>query len=411
MSQASDARSAEVTRSQKSGARPAEDERQARLGLAAAGEPGDARLADLVTRHGAVELWRHLRRGPGQSALARRAQTVDLPALIDQTAALGQRFVVPGDDEWPDRLGDLVRCSGVDSGGAPLGLWLAGPGRLDRLVEQAVAMVGARASTAYGEHIATDLAAGLAERGHGVVSGGAYGIDGASHRAALAVGGATLAIMAGGLGQLYPAGHIRLLERIRDEQVLVSEHPPDRRPSRSRFLARNRLIAALGLATVVVEGSVRSGAANSARWALALGRPVLAVPGPVTSATSATPHRLIRDQEAVLVATVEDVLEAISPLDPARAVGPVQPSQWWDGLSEPERAVYEEIPGRGDITVDELAERSGETVVELIGRLSRLRERGLVQPTERGGWRLVRGGRAGTGLVAEEPKLGSSVEG
>jgi DNA processing protein len=367
-------------------------------------------LADLVARHGAVELWRHLRRGAGQSALARRAQTIDLPALIDQTAALGQRFVVPGDDEWPDRLGDLGR-GGADCGGAPLGLWLAGPGRLDRLVEQAVAMVGARASTAYGEHVATDLAAGLAERGHGVVSGGAYGIDGASHRAALAVGGATLAIMAGGLGQLYPAGHIRLLERIGAEHVLVSEHPPERRPSRSRFLARNRLIAALGLATVVVEGSVRSGAANSARWALALGRPLLAVPGPVTSATSATPHRLIRDQEAVLVATVEDVLEAISPLDPTLAVGPVQPSKWWDGLSQPERAVYEEIPGRGDITVDELAERSGETVVELIGRLSRLRERGLVQPTERGGWRLVRGGRSGTGLVAEEPKLGSSVEG
>ncbi|MDR1387215.1 MAG: DNA-processing protein DprA [Propionibacteriaceae bacterium] len=375
-----------------------ESERLARLGLAATGEPGDARLAALVAEHGAVEVWERLRQGPAQSALARRAGSVDLPALIDQTAATGQRFVVPGDAEWPAQLEDLARCGGPsEPGGAPLGLWLAGPGRLDHLVESAVAMVGSRASTAYGEHVAADLAAGLAERGHAVVSGGAYGIDGASHRAALAVGGSTVAVMAGGLGQLYPAGHIRLLERIRAEHVLVSEHPPDRRPSRPRFLARNRLIAAFGLAVLVVEGSVRSGAANSARWALALGRPVLAVPGPVTSATSATPHRLIRDQEAVLVTTVEEVLQLIGPLDPAAERRPGAPASRWDALPQSERLVYEEVPGRGDVTVDELADRTGWPVGRLIGCLSHLRELGLVQATERGAWRLVRGGRPGSG--------------
>ena len=162
------------------------------------------------------------------------------------------------------------------------------------LIAVAPGVVGSRASTAYGEHVASDLSEGLCRRGVAVVSGAAFGIDGAAHRAALAADGCTVAVLAGGLDVPYPAGHSSLMYRIRAAGLLVSEYPPGIRPARHRFLARNRLVAALSGATVVVEAGLRSGAANTAAWARALGRVVCAVPGPVTSSASAGCHALIR---------------------------------------------------------------------------------------------------------------------
>jgi DNA processing protein len=342
-----------------------------------------------VAEHGPEAVWDLLLRRSGDSPLVRRAQTVDLDDLEREAERWGLRFVVPGDSEWPARLDDLDCGEGLDRlGGAPVGLWLAGPGRLDELTHSAVAIVGSRAATAYGEHVAADLGAGLAEHGYPVLSGGAYGIDVAGHRAALAVGGRTVAVMAGGLAQLYPPGNARLLEQIKADHLVISEYPPHRAPSRPRFLARNRLIAALSVAAVIVEGGVRSGASNTIRWAQSLGRPVLAVPGPVTSAMSFTPHRLIRNGEAILTSGVDDILSVIGPLDPAMEIQPTLPATLLDGLAAREREVYECLPGRGDTTVDRIAAQTGLGPMAVLAALSHLQEIDLAGRSDTGCWRL-----------------------
>jgi DNA processing protein len=246
-------------------------------------------------------------------ALARwapRLADLDPGRVLDRADRLDARVVVPGDAEWPTGLDDL-------GGSAPLCLWVRGPVDLAAAVRRSVALVGARAATAYGEHVAADLAAGLAEAGCTVVSGGAYGIDVAAHRGALAVGGPTIALLAGGVDRTYPAGNHTLLESLaREHGAVVAECPPGTAPVRARFLLRNRLIAALSGATVVVEAAWRSGALSTATHAAALLRPLGAVPGPVTSMASAGCHRLIRDGAAVCVTGTPDVLELVGPRPP-----------------------------------------------------------------------------------------------
>ncbi len=184
-------------------------------------------------------------------------------------------------------------------------------------------MVGARASSSYGEHVAAELASGLSDNGITVVSGGAYGIDAAAHRGALVGSGVTVAVLACGVDVSYPKRNSALFSRIVEEGLVVSELPPGCSPTKLRFLARNRLIAAGTLGTVVIEAAVRSGALNSAGWAEQCGRAVLAVPGPITSRMSEGAHLLVRERDAVLVTNVADIVEAISPLgDPAHAVPP-----------------------------------------------------------------------------------------
>ena len=172
-----------------------------------------------------------------------------------------------------------------------------------------VAIVGARAATGYGEHVATEFAAGLVDRGAVVVSGGAYGIDGAAHRGALANGGRTVAVLAGGLDRLYPAGHDALLRRVADTGLLLAEVPCGTPPTRYRFLQRNRLIAAISDSVVIVEAGARSGSLNTAGHAAEIGRPIGVVPGPITSAASAGCHRLLREFPATCVTNVSEVLE------------------------------------------------------------------------------------------------------
>ena len=266
-------------------------------------------------------------------------------------------------------------------------LWALGPARLDEAAQRAAAVVGTRAATAYGEHVAADLAAGLVERDVAVVSGGAYGIDGAAHRAALAADGITVAVLAGGLDVPYPAGHSALLHRIGQHGLLLTEYPPGVRPARHRFLTRNRLVAAVAGAAVVVEAGLRSGAANTAAWARALGRVVAAVPGPVTSSASAGCHALLRNG-AELVTRADDVVELVGRIGELAPDEP-RPTTALDGLSEAERRVYEALPGRGAATVDEIAVASGLVPEQVLGPLAILEIAGLAERDE-GRWRIVR---------------------
>ena len=365
--------------------------RAATLALASVVEPGSGQLLTQVRDYGPVEVWSFLLRTSADSALAERARRYRPAVMQRDMHRHGLRFLVPGDPEWPACVDDLAWSGPVGdvTGGAPLGLWVAGPGNLRDLTTRSVAMVGSRSSTATGDVVTVDLSAGVAERGVTVVSGGAYGIDAAAHRGALSTDGATIAVMAGGLDEVYPSGNAPLLERVRDEFLLVSENPPNQRPSRVRFLARNRLIAALGQATVVVEAQVRSGARNTVAWAHSLQRQVLAVPGAVTSSQSETPNQLIRDGEATLVTCAAHILEALAPLgDPAPR--PETPTLPIDGLSPGQKAVHEAFPARSARSVDELAYDARVNVRECMAALTVLEMRGLALPTDDGRWRLVR---------------------
>ncbi len=241
---------------------------------------------------------------------------VDPRTVLLAARRIGAAPVVPGDPGWPTRLSDLGAT-------APLCLWVRGGTDLAATVHRSVAVVGARAASEYGERVAEDLACELALAGVTVVSGGAYGIDAAAHRGALAPHpgdgcARTVALLAGGPDRLTPAGNAALLRRVLDAGgLVVAESPPGRPPSRSRFLLRNRLIAALTQATVVVEAGWRSGALNTAQHAIALLRPVGAVPGPVTSAASAGCHRLLRDGAAVCVTDAAEVLDLLPGVAPA----------------------------------------------------------------------------------------------
>jgi DNA processing protein len=248
-------------------------------------------------------------------------------------------------------------------------------------------MVGSRASTAYGDTVAAELAAELSESGRTVLSGGAYGIDAAAHRGCLAGRTPTVAILAGGLDEPYPAGHRPLFDRIAEKGVMVSELAPGEHPTRVRFLARNRLIAAMTPGTVLVEAAARSGARNTVTWANVLGRIVMAVPGPITSATSITPHHLIREAEAVLVTRAVDVLELLSPLGRAnpRVPGERRPT---DELSAEELRVFEGVPGRGSIGAGDLALRAGMTLPTCLALLDQLAEQGFLVQNVLGQWQL-----------------------
>src|SRR3954447_15859043 len=178
------------------------------------------------------------------------------------------------------------------------------------MTARSVAVVGSRSATTYGAAVAGDIAATLGAAGHTVVSGAAFGIDNAAHRGALAAQGPTVAVLACGVDRAYPAAHRPLLDYIAEVGVVVSEAAPGCAPTRIRFLARNRLIAAFGQGTVVVEAAIRSGALNTASWTTELRRVLMGVPGPVTSAPSAGVHQLVRSRDALLVTSGQEVLEA-----------------------------------------------------------------------------------------------------
>jgi DNA processing protein len=239
-------------------------------------------------------------------------------------------------------------------------------------------VVGSRSATTYGASVAGDLAAGLARAGQTVVSGAAHGIDQAAHRAALATRGPTVAVLACGADRVYPAAHERLLAYIADVGVIVSEAPIGGAPTRIRFLARNRLIAALSQGTVVVEAAVRSGALNTASWASALGRVVMGVPGPVTSEPSAGVHQLIRGRDALLVTRADEVLEAVAPIGTHTLEDLREEDGLRDRLSSQERQVLDAVPVRQGAPAASIARTAGLAPAKVAAALDRLEQLGLI---------------------------------
>lgn len=309
-----------------------------------------------------------------------RAEAVREALVVARRVRLS--LLTPEDPAWPASLGDLGPH-------APLVLWVRGDvGALGRS-QRSAALVGARAATSYGEHIAIEMSAELVGRGVSIVSGAAYGIDGAAHRAALTAGGTTIALLAGGGDRPYPTGHGQLLERIAATGAVVSEVPCGTPPTKWRFLARNRLIAALSDATVVVEAGWRSGSLNTAGHAAALARPLGAVPGPVTSAASAGCHRLLREFDARCVTNADEVLELLGASPQTLFDMPVGADA--HARTDDATRVRDAMSFRSWRPTTEIARRSGLAATEVAGILGLLALEGAVVCGE-DGWRRAHGG-------------------
>lgn len=303
------------------------EDRMARVALTWLAEPGNQTVWAIVQQHGAPAALRQVLTGdvadPAlRAALVARTATGDplrhAEIALRRTDRLGARLVVPTDTEWPAAVNDLATVDpntpelAKDGIRPPLCLWVRGDRPVNEAFTQAVSIVGARAATAYGTHVAGDLASGLTDRGWTVASGGAYGVDAAAHRGALAAGGSTAVVLACGVDRPYPAGNAAMFDRIVERGLLISEWPPGAEPLRHRFLRRNRVLAATA-GTVLVEATPRSGSMQMMNQALALNRPALVVPGPVTSQMSKGCHELLRTNPAARVVTcVDDILAEIA---------------------------------------------------------------------------------------------------
>jgi DNA processing protein len=371
----------------------AEEERRARALLSLIGEPGDPRLTGLVSELGALEVLAALRResrhGELRESLTERLRGARPDDVLAATTARGIRFVTPASPEWPTCLDDLGSAPLLhERGGVPIGLWVRGPLRLDEAVARAVSVVGSRSATSYGARVAADLAATVAGTGHAVVSGAAFGIDQAAHRGALSVQGPTVAVLACGVDRAYPSAHADLLEHIAEVGLVVSEAAPGFAPMRVRFLARNRLIAAFGRGTVVVEAAVRSGALNTANWAAGLSRVLMGVPGPVTSASSQGVHQLIRNRNALLVTDGAEVLEAVAEAGTFLLRHPAEAPGRRDVLTTRERQVLDAVPVTRGAEVSSIARTAGLPVAAVRSALGVLAEAELVVHAD-GRWRLA----------------------
>ncbi|GAB6897499.1 DNA-processing protein DprA [Kineosporia succinea] len=363
------------------------EERRARVAWSRLVEPGDARAGALVARRGAVGALADVFDGYDAERYGPRLASLDPDQDLHNLTLIGGRLVVPADPEWPtglDRLGDEK----------PFCLYVRGPMPLNQACAQSVSIVGARAATAYGEHMATELAAGSADKGITVVSGAALGIDAAAHRGALAVSGPTLAVLAGGVDRFYPPSNELLIAEIADSGALVSEVPPGQTPTKWRFIFRNRIIAALGQATCVVEAGNRSGTMGTANWADRLSLPVGAVPGPVTSPSSYGAHRLLRSG-AVCITSADELCELVGPIGTFLASDEPVPEAEYDGLEPRDLQVLDALPVRRAVPVARLCSvaGAGETAVE--ASLARLELRELAERVG-DGWRRARRRSSGT---------------
>jgi DNA processing protein len=374
-----------------------DEERLARMVMSKVAEPGDPDACRLVREYSAAELLDRLRSGPAEVSAKvvgwrERLPCADGDQIAAAAADVTARYVCPGDAEWFGGLDDLATVenqAGERRGGSPFGLWVRGHASLGQLLRRSLAIVGSRACTHYGQQVTTRLAFGAAEKGFTVVSGGAFGIDAAAHRSALAGDATTLAVLAGGVDRLYPAGNADLLRDVAATGLLVSEAAPGCTPSRARFLVRNRLIAAMSQGTVVVEAALRSGALNTARWALDLGRPVMGVPGPVTSMASGGVHELLRQSGAVLVTDVEEVIEHVSPVGEGLAPRKAGVVRDGDALDRTSRQVLDAVPVLRPAPTDWIARSAGVSRDEARAQLLRLQQGDLVTSGE-DGWTLTR---------------------
>lgn len=412
-----------------------ERNRWARAGLSRLMEPNDLTALALVAVAGAEEAFRLVTGHTGPAPAAEQQAVAELLAGGSATKAehrldaglqrwrpraadcapardletmrrLGGGLLVPEDPGWPEQF-DALGLS------APLCLWWRGRTGPESLpgFRDLMAVVGSRDATEYGRHVTAELAASVVASGVTVVSGGAYGIDARAHETALSVGsrdlgasgpatpGApaeclaprTIAVMAGGLDRFYPAGNEELLRRVAADGALIAEVAPGTAPTRWRFLQRNRLIAALCAATVVVEARWRSGALTTARRAAEMGREVGAVPGSVFSANSAGCHRLLREGSAV---AVTDAAEALELLGESRAHAEQATSgaaarehastRPHDGLDIQDLLLLDALPVRTASTPDKLATVAGLGIGAVLGGLSRLEDRGLARRVGQG---------------------------
>lgn len=372
----------------------AQDERRARMILSGLCEPGDVDACQLVRDHTARALLDRLEAGRIASGKARdwaeRLPRVNLDATLQAAEQARARYLAPGDAEWPVQLDELETLEdepGDRRGGAPFGLWVRGEGNLAELTRSAVSVVGARAATAYGERVAGEVALQASNKGYTVVSGGAYGIDAAAHRGALAAARPTLAVLAGGVDRLYPSGNSQLLRRILQTGAVVSEAAPGCVPSKTRFLVRNRLIAAVSSGTVVVEAALRSGSLNTARWAQDLGRHVMGVPGPVTSKLSAGVHQLLRQPETVLVTDADEIVEQLAPIGAGLAAVKTGPVLVQDQLDLRSKQLLDAVPKLAGASTRSIAAVAGLEHSDVVTRLDVLRDLGLVTCAS-GRWRL-----------------------
>jgi len=372
------------------------EERLARAYLLRVAEPPAPALVAFVAEVGPVAAARAVRSGecPGRVAGETAARREVDCAEQDLAAGhkVGARLITPEDDEWP--AWPLLCLANAERRGArnattPLALWARGETPLDEATQSAVAIVGARACSSYGETIAGELAYGLGNRGLSIFSGAAFGIDAAAHRGALAAQGVTVALLGCGVDVGYPSGHISLLNHIvKQRGLVVSEYPPGTQPARHRFLVRNRLIAALSEGTVVVEAGRRSGARNTATTATILGKIVMAVPGPVNSVVSAGCHDLIRDAGATLVASVDDVIETVGKLG-SEIAEKARSKRATDGLGVDALRVHETLERREGKGIEQIAAESGVPVSRVRAVLPALELDGLAECCD-SGWRQRR---------------------
>ncbi len=360
-------------------------DRRARALLSRIAEPGDRRIGRLIATAGAAGAVELISAGgsgiDGAERYLGRLAAADPDADLARLAEVGGRLVVPGDIEWPQQLDDLGDA-------APWALWLRGTVDLRLSLLRSVAVVGARAATPYGTHVASVFSSDLAAAGWTVVSGGAFGIDAAAHAGALAAGGVTVGVLACGVDVAYPPRHDALFARIGADGLLVSEVPPGAAPHRTRFLVRNRVIAALTRGTVVVEAAVRSGALSTAHEAERLGRLVLVVPGPVTSDMSAGVHRELR-RGALAVTSAAEIIEAVGDLGVDLAPEPVGRADPRDGLDHLAARVLDAVPARRPATLDSVARTAGVTPAETAAALGLLELSGFVR-LGTDGWSLAR---------------------
>ncbi len=287
------------------------DERD-HLALLSLFEGGNEYWSSEYLHYGADELLERISKGiyadykKNGYKLASSLSNIDRDALLEQVAEAEAFLLTRGDPDWPSRLDDLKA--------PPIALIGRGTrGALGNL-ERSLSIVGTRNPTEYGVRVSGDFAAGAVDRGWTVISGGAYGIDSAAHRGAIIAEGQTIAILGGGVNSVFPSGNERLFREIVENGLLLSEVLPNVHAVPARFLIRNRLIAAISRATVVIEAAFRSGSLRTAREAAEIFRPVLAVPGPITSPTSDGCHRLIGERTAEIVTSIADFMELVGPL-------------------------------------------------------------------------------------------------
>lgn len=285
------------------------EEKSARLELFAAIEGGSSFWSSEITQQGAHQTLLRIKDGFYRSSKAEKTLAQLHPggaaALLESIENAGGIFITPEDATWPEQLEDLTT--------PPIGLVVKG--KVEALKARSIAIVGTRNPTPYGARIASDFAAGFVDREWSIVSGGAYGIDTHAHKGALIAEGITIAVIASGIDINYPAGNERLFSEIAELGAIVSEVMPGTPAFPSRFLTRNRIIAALSMSTLVVEAAFRSGSLRTARDAAELMRPVMAIPGPINSPTSEGTHRLIGERAAEIVTSVSDAVELITSLE------------------------------------------------------------------------------------------------